>query len=112
MDSFMQMHVTVYPVILYAVPDGTDQGEYPMSKPHTPNYLGPQSIAKEGCPWEEVAMDGQSSHTNCHTHWILGQVREVVRLRCMSAFSFWAQFWYLLINSAGRYLLCEGHRAS
>ena len=36
-------------------------------------------IAKEGCPWEEVAMDGQSSH-NCHSHWILGPVRKGIGL--------------------------------
>ena len=59
----------------------------PNPKPYASNYLGLQSIAKERCPWEEVALDGQSSHTNCHPHWILG-IREADSLRCMSAFGF------------------------
>ena len=45
MNSFMQMHVTVYRVMLYAVPEGTDA---------SPNYLSRLSPRKgaHGKKWQ------------------------------------------------------------
>ena len=44
MDSFMQMHVSVYRVMLFAVPDGTDA---------SPNYLsqGRVPMGRSGNGW-------------------------------------------------------------